>query len=69
MIGYLDASRMLVAWCELRRDFRSFRVDRIKTATFLDERYPERAAILRAKWFATWRAETGAKTRPRRATS
>ena len=29
VIGYLDAARMLIGWCELRKDFRSFRVDRI----------------------------------------
>src|SRR5215813_11018031 len=57
VIGYLEAARMLIAWCELRRDFRSFRVDRIKQATFLDERYPARAAVLRARWFASWRGE------------
>jgi predicted DNA-binding transcriptional regulator YafY len=55
MIGYFEAARMLIAWCELRRDFRSFRVDRVKSATFLDERYPERGAVLRARWFASWR--------------
>jgi predicted DNA-binding transcriptional regulator YafY len=60
LIGYLDAARTLIAWCELRRDFRTFRVDRVKSAEFLDERYPERAAVLRAKWFASVR---GDKTR------
>jgi predicted DNA-binding transcriptional regulator YafY len=43
----------VVAWCELRRDFRSFRTDRVTGATFLSERYPERPASLRAKWRAT----------------
>jgi predicted DNA-binding transcriptional regulator YafY len=62
VIGYLEAARMLIAWCELRRDFRSFRVDRIKDAMFLDERYPERAAVLRAKWFASWRREPAAQS-------
>jgi predicted DNA-binding transcriptional regulator YafY len=49
-IGYLDYARMLVAWCELRSDFRHFRADRVLEATFLDDRYPERSAILRARW-------------------
>jgi predicted DNA-binding transcriptional regulator YafY len=69
MIGYLDATRMLIAWCELRRDFRSFRVDRIRSATFLDERYPERAAVLRAKLFASWRNETGPRTKRQKTAS
>lgn len=49
-IGYYDATRLIIAWCELRRDFRSFRTDRVASAEFLDERYPERPAVLRAKW-------------------
>ena len=49
-VGYHDLSRLLVAWCELRRGFRHFRTDRIVSAEFLEERYPERPASLRAKW-------------------
>jgi predicted DNA-binding transcriptional regulator YafY len=52
-VGYFDTVRMLVAWCELRRDFRNFRTDRVLAAEFLDERYPERPAKLRAKWRKT----------------
>src|SRR6516225_2027006 len=49
-IGYHEAVRILAAWCELRRDFRSFRTDRVVEAAYLDERYPERREALRAKW-------------------
>jgi predicted DNA-binding transcriptional regulator YafY len=49
-IGYHDSVRLLVAWCELRGDFRSFRTDRAEAAAFLDVRYPERPAVLRARW-------------------
>ena len=49
-IGYLEAVRMVVAWCELRKDFRSFRTDRVVDAVYLDEKYPERRDALRAKW-------------------
>ena len=52
-IGYLQTARVLAAWCELRGDFRSFRTDRVAGALFPEERYPERPAVLRAKW---WRA-------------
>ena len=55
VIGYLDAARTMVGWCELRKDFRDFRLDRIKSAVFLDERYPERPSKLRAKWSASLR--------------
>jgi predicted DNA-binding transcriptional regulator YafY len=52
-IAYMDTVRMLAAWCELRNDFRHFRTDRILAADFLDDRYPERPAVLRAKWRKT----------------
>jgi predicted DNA-binding transcriptional regulator YafY len=52
-VGYLDTVRLLIAWCELRNDFRHFRTDRVLAADFLDARYPERPARLRAKWRAT----------------
>jgi predicted DNA-binding transcriptional regulator YafY len=52
-VGYLDTTRMLVAWCELRQGFRTFRTDRVTSAEFLDQRYPESASSLRAKWRAT----------------
>lgn len=29
----------LVAWCELRRDFRNFRLDRVAASTMLDETF------------------------------
>ena len=50
LIGYRDATRLLVAWCELRNDFRTFRLDRIQHAIFLDAIIPGRPALLRAKW-------------------
>jgi predicted DNA-binding transcriptional regulator YafY len=49
-IGYHEAVRILAAWCELRRDFRSFRTDRVIDAIYLDEKYPERRDLLRARW-------------------
>ena len=32
---------LAVSWCELRSDFRSFRVDRIGAMTVLPDRYPQ----------------------------
>jgi predicted DNA-binding transcriptional regulator YafY len=49
----METVRVLVAWCELRRDFRHFRTDRVVDATFLDQRHPERPGALRAKWRKT----------------
>jgi predicted DNA-binding transcriptional regulator YafY len=53
VIGYLDSVRVLIAWCELRDDFRTFRLDRIDTVTFLTGRIPLDPGTLRRKWRAT----------------
>lgn len=50
LIGYRDTTRLLVAWCELRADFRTFRLDRIREAEFMDAPIPQRPARLRAEW-------------------
>ncbi|WP_428150790.1 helix-turn-helix transcriptional regulator [Brevundimonas sp.] len=57
LIGYRETTRLLVAWCESRDDFRTFRTDRVVEATFLDDRFPGRPAQLRAKWQAKMEAE------------
>ncbi|MGP1396650.1 MAG: helix-turn-helix transcriptional regulator [Inquilinaceae bacterium] len=49
-VGYFQTARLLIAWCELRQDFRNFRTDRVIEAEFLDDRYPDRPAALRARW-------------------
>ena len=49
-VSYHETVRLLIAWCELRTDFRSFRTDRVTAAEFLEARYPERPAVLRARW-------------------
>src|SRR6202161_1719526 len=49
-IGYLEAGRLLAGWCELGRGFRSFRTARVIDAVYLEEKYPERRDLLRAKW-------------------
>lgn len=35
-----DENWVLIAWCRLRKDFRSFRVDRMKQVQLLDETFP-----------------------------
>jgi predicted DNA-binding transcriptional regulator YafY len=44
-LGFMDSARVLGAWCERRRDFRTFRTDRILSAVE-GERYPARRADL-----------------------
>lgn len=53
IVGYFDATRIVVGWCELRRDFRHFRADRIVEVDYLGDRYPDRPAALAAKWRRT----------------
>ena len=47
---FFDQVRILVAWCELRCDFRHFRADRILAIKRLPERYPKRKANLMREW-------------------
>ncbi len=50
LIGYGVTSRMLIAWCELRADFRMFRTDRLTAVQFVDVPYPLDRADLRRRW-------------------
>ena len=52
LLGYQDGTRVIMAWCELRADFRLFRVERLRAVTFLDEHYPEQPSVLRRRWLA-----------------
>ncbi|WP_369058838.1 YafY family protein [Caulobacter sp. 73W] len=56
-VGYMETVRLLIAWCELRTDFRTFRTDRVAGAEFLNERFPERPGVLRTKWRKYMEAE------------
>lgn len=40
----------LVAWCELRNDFRTFRLDRIAELKLMDESFKPNGAKLRREW-------------------
>ena len=61
-MAFLAEVRLLAAWCEMRADFRHFRIDRILAAEFLDLRYPARPAELRARWRAHLAAQSAAKS-------
>ena len=49
-LGFFEEVHVVVAWCELRLDFRHFRTDRIVQLTQLETRYPERRQTLLKKW-------------------
>lgn len=48
-IAYLDTVDLVIAWCELRADFRTFRLDRFLRASITEDSFrPERVPKLRA---------------------
>ena len=49
-LGFFEEVHVVVAWCELRSDFRHFRTDRIVTLMQLKTRYPKRRRTLIKKW-------------------
>jgi predicted DNA-binding transcriptional regulator YafY len=50
MLGFADASRLLIVWCELRQSFRHFRTERMLGADVLEEPNGLRKGELRRLW-------------------
>lgn len=51
-LAYFERVRVVLAWCELRNDFRSFRTDRILDYAETGRRYRRRRAVLLKEWKA-----------------
>jgi predicted DNA-binding transcriptional regulator YafY len=51
-VAFFDSRRILAGWCEMRKDFRSFRADRIERIKLKTERYPGRRRDLVKQWRA-----------------
>lgn len=49
-IGFFEHARVVVAWCETRRGFRHFRLDRVSRLARSTARYPRGRAALLAEW-------------------
>jgi predicted DNA-binding transcriptional regulator YafY len=49
-LGYFDQHQTLVAWCTLRQDYRSFRIDGMDTVELLDAGLPEPRRTLFHRW-------------------
>lgn len=49
-LGFFEEMHVIVAWCELRADFRHFRTDRIIQLIPLEMHYPKRRQTLLKKW-------------------
>lgn len=54
-VAFFDYVRIVCAWCELRQDYRHFRVDRIASLAASEERYPRRRQVLMKEWRETLR--------------
>jgi len=52
-LGFFDKVRVMVAWCEMRQDFRHFRADRVSRLAASDIRYPRRRQAMLKEWRAT----------------
>ncbi|HEX4534620.1 MAG TPA: YafY family protein [Rhizomicrobium sp.] len=50
-VSYWETVRVIIAWCELRVAYRHFRTDRVASADFLEDRYTQSRARLRAAWW------------------
>lgn len=49
-LGFFQSAEVLAAWCEVRGDFRHFRLDRIAGLEDTGQRYPKRRRVLLAEW-------------------
>ena len=58
-IAYYVQATLIGAWCELRRDYRHFRADRITALSVLDEAYPSDNGRLMAEWLALRKTGAG----------
>jgi predicted DNA-binding transcriptional regulator YafY len=57
-VAYFEATRNIIAWCELREAFRYFRTDRIEQISYPGQRYPGRRKALLKTWQEKMRIES-----------
>jgi len=50
VIGFFEQHKVVGAWCELRNDYRHFRIDRIATLAATGERAPRRRHAMLKEW-------------------
>lgn len=63
MAYYVDVT-LVGAWCELRADYRNFRVERILSSRVLDEHFDQDNGRLFAEWSALPKLKPDTPTRP-----
>lgn len=49
-LGYFNDKMLVAAWCELREDFRNFRLDRIQKIDLTEQHYPQFKHHLYEQW-------------------
>lgn len=49
-LAFFEQAQVVSGWCELRQDFRNFRIDRIAHLALTTERYPRRRDELLPQW-------------------
>jgi predicted DNA-binding transcriptional regulator YafY len=49
-LGFFEGARIVAAWCELRNDFRHFRIDRISSLETMDAAFPRPRRELAKLW-------------------
>ena len=65
-LGFMNEARALVAWCESRHGYRTFRTDRIASAQETSERYKGRRSVLLQGWRAQMNPDEGRAFTPDR---
>lgn len=50
-LAYFEQTRILIAWCEMRGDFRNFRVDRLQKLDITPHSYQPSREFLLQQWF------------------
>jgi hypothetical protein len=60
-IAYFETVRLIIAWCEMRKDFQNFRTDRIFVHELFDDTYPTRTRELRRQCWDQERVRLEAK--------
>ncbi|UWF46795.1 YafY family transcriptional regulator [Pseudomonas sp. N3-W] len=63
-LGFLNEVRIIVAWCELRSAYRTFRTDRILAAGEQGERYPGRRSDLLRTWYQRMQVDDAGRFTP-----
>jgi predicted DNA-binding transcriptional regulator YafY len=61
VIGFFEQHKTVGAWCELRSDYRHFRIDRIAALVATGERSPRRRHALLKEWRERMEEEAAAR--------